>query len=50
MKIRNIRILNNYKVRLINTRLNGVDKIRSTIYEQGTREAIIPTPPKSNAS
>ena len=50
MKIKNIRLLNNYKVKLMNAKLSGVDKVRSTIYEQGTKESIIPTPPKSNAT
>lgn len=50
MKIENIRILNNQKVKLINTKLTGVDMKESRISEQGTRVAIIPTPPKQNPS
>jgi hypothetical protein len=50
MKIENIRLLNNYKVKLINTKLSGVDKEEHSLLEQGTRVAIIPTPPKSNPS
>jgi len=50
MKIKNIRLLNNYKIKLINSKLHGVDKNKSSITEQGTRVAIIPTPPRSNVS
>jgi hypothetical protein len=50
MKIDNIRIMNNKKVKLINTKLTGVDVKESRLTEQGTRVAIIPTPPKSNPS
>jgi hypothetical protein len=50
MKVKNIRLLNNYKVKLVNSRLSGIDRPRSTIREPGTREAIIPTPPKPNVA
>jgi hypothetical protein len=48
MKISNIRILNNYKIKLINSKLSGVVKEEYKITEQGTRFPIIPTPPKTN--
>ena len=48
MKISNIRILNNYKVKLIHTKLSGVIKEEKKVAEQGTKFAIIPTPPKTN--
>lgn len=44
MKIRNIRVYNNYKVKLINARLSSVDSSRSIVSEQGTRTPDIPTP------
>lgn len=50
MKIKDIRILNNYKVKLINSKLSGVDRTETKIGEQGTRFAVIPTPPKKDAS
>ena len=40
MKITNIRVLNNYKVKLTNAKLSGVNSSQSSIFEQGTR---IPT-------
>jgi hypothetical protein len=45
MKIENVRVLNNYKVKLTNVRLAGVNSISHTISEQGTRFPIIITPP-----
>ena len=43
MKIRNIRVLNNYKVKLTNSKLSNVDPTRSIVSEQGTRTPSIPT-------
>lgn len=43
MKIRNIRVLNNYKVKLTNAKLSDVDATRSIVAEQGTRSPTIPT-------
>lgn len=43
MKITNIRVLNNYKVKLINAKLSGVNAAQSIISEQGTRSPVIIT-------
>lgn len=43
MRIENIRVLNNYKVKLINVKLTGVDTVSTTINEQGTRSPVTPT-------
>lgn len=45
MKITNIRVLNNYKVKLINARLSAVNLRQDTVSEQGTRYPVVPTPP-----
>lgn len=45
MRITNIRVLNNYKVKLINARLSAVNLSQKTVSEQGTRYPVIPTPP-----
>lgn len=45
MKITNIRVKNNYKVKLTNSKLSGVNAGISVVAEQGTRTPIIPTPP-----
>ena len=43
MKITNIRVLNNYKVKLTNAKLSGVNSSQSSIFEQGTRTPTIIT-------
>jgi hypothetical protein len=43
MRIDNIRVLNNHKVKLINVKLTGVDSITSVVSEQGTRTPVVPT-------
>ena len=48
MKITNIRILNNYKVKLVNAKLSGVNQVSGTVAEQGTRTPSIPTTPTTN--
>lgn len=50
MKIANIRVLNNYKVKLINAKFSGVSPFESAFNDQGTRPpsdfpTIITTPP-----
>ena len=45
MKITNIRVKNNYKVKLTNSKLAGVNAGISVVAEQGTRTPVIPTPP-----
>lgn len=45
MKITNIRVKNNYKIKLTNSKLAGVNAGTSVVAEQGTRTPIIPTPP-----
>jgi len=45
MKITNIRVKNNYKVKLTNSKLAGVNAGTSVVAEQGTRTPVIPTPP-----
>lgn len=45
MKIGSIRVLNNYKVKLINAKLSGVNTTEGVVEEQGTRTPVIPTPP-----
>jgi len=45
MKIGSIRVLNNYKVKLINAKLSGVNTSEGVVEEQGTRTPVIPTPP-----
>jgi hypothetical protein len=45
MKITNIRVLNNYKVKLTNAKLSGVNSSQSSIFEQGTRTPVIITQP-----
>jgi len=50
MKITNIRIFNNYKVKLINAKFSGVNPFESAFNDQGTRPpsnfpTIITTPP-----
>ena len=43
MKIKNIRVLNNYKVKLKNATLAGVNAGTSIVFEDGTRNPTIPT-------
>lgn len=43
MKITNVRVLNNYKVKLINTKLSGVNSFQNIVGEQGTRTPVIIT-------
>lgn len=43
MRIRNIRVLNNYKVKLTNAKLSGVNSTTEVVAEQGTRTPTIPT-------
>lgn len=43
MKIGSIRVLNNYKVKLINAKLSGVNTSEGVVEEQGTRTPVIPT-------
>jgi hypothetical protein len=43
MKITNIRVLNNFKVKLTNTKLSGVNASQSSVFEQGTRTPVIIT-------
>jgi hypothetical protein len=45
MKITNVRVLNNYKVKLTNVKLSGVNSSQSSVFEQGTRTPVIPTVP-----
>lgn len=45
MRISNIRVLNNYKVKLINARLSAINLKQETVAEQGTRYPVVPTPP-----
>lgn len=44
MKITNIRVLNNFKVKLTNTKLSGVNSTQNSVFEQGTRIPVIITP------
>ena len=44
MKITNIRVLNNYKIKLINATLAGVNTTENIVAEQGTRSPVLPTP------
>lgn len=43
MKIKNIRVLNNYKVKLKNATLAGVNAGTNIVFEDGTRNPTIPT-------
>ena len=45
MKITNVRVLNNYKVKLTNAKLTGVNSSQSSVFEQGTRSPVIITEP-----
>lgn len=42
MKITGIRVLNNYKMKLINSRLAGVNFGNASVFEQGTRYPVLP--------
>lgn len=46
MRIRDIRVLNNYKVKLTNATLSGVNATTEVVAEQGTREPTVPTGPE----
>lgn len=45
MKITNVRAMNNYKIKLINAKLSGVNVTQESVAEQGTRTPIPQTPP-----
>lgn len=44
MKITNVRVMNNYKIKLINAKLSGVNVTQEIVAEQGTRTPIPQTP------